>query len=86
MSLWLTNLPSWVVFILALCATNAIALASTLVARRWYGRRGAAIRLAARDLAPSRLAMLNAYVELGYPYCGSVSIGPEQITAALHGR
>jgi len=31
-------------------------------------------------------AVFWVMIELGYPYCGSVSIGPEQITAALHAR
>jgi len=107
MSLWLTNLPSLVSFVLVLGAANAIALAATLLARGWYGSRGvtcgpavvsswatcigalaavlcaftvitlwgiftraqintdaeaAAIRVAARDLAPSQIPLLKAYV------------------------
>lgn len=107
MSLWLTNLPSWLSFVLVVGVATAISLATTLVARAWHGRRGvttgpvvvtawatsigalaavlcgftiitlwgifahaqsdtesevAAIRLAARDIAPSRLPMLRAYV------------------------
>jgi hypothetical protein len=38
--LWLTNLPSWVAFVLIVGGANVIALAATLLARRWYERRG----------------------------------------------
>ncbi|HEY6327376.1 MAG TPA: hypothetical protein VIW73_12800 [Candidatus Cybelea sp.] len=107
MSLWLVNLPSWIVFILVVGVSNAIALAFTFIARRWYGRCGVtvgpvhvtawatcigalvavmsaftvitlwsvfaraqsnldaetgAIRLASRDIAPSQLPLLKAYV------------------------
>jgi hypothetical protein len=107
MSLWLTNLPSWASFILVVGVTTVLALAATLAARSWHGRRGvtsgpvvvtawatcigalvavlcaftiitlwsiftraqtdtngevAAIRLAARDLSPSQLPLLRAYV------------------------
>jgi hypothetical protein len=106
MSLWLTNLPSWVAFILVLGVSNALALAATFCARSWYARRGVtagpavvsawatcigalaavlsaftiitlwgvfaraqsntdaeagAIRLASRDIAPSQLPLLKAY-------------------------
>lgn len=38
--LWLTNLPSWIAFVLIVGSANAIALGATLLARRWYVRRG----------------------------------------------
>lgn len=108
MALWLTNLPSWIGFIVVVGASNAIALALTFLARRWYRFCGvtagpvvatswatcigalvavlcaftiitlwgiftraqsdtdaavSAIRLAARDLAPSQVPMLRAYVK-----------------------
>ncbi|HVR46742.1 MAG TPA: hypothetical protein VMT95_08955 [Candidatus Binatia bacterium] len=107
MSLWLTNLPSWVTFVLVLGVSSAIALAATFLARGWYGSRGVtcgpavvsswatcigalvavmsaftvitlwgvfaraqsnldtetgAIRLASRDIAPSQLPLLKAYI------------------------
>ena len=37
---WLTNIPSWVSFILVVGIADAIALGATLLARRWYHRRG----------------------------------------------
>lgn len=106
--LWLTDLPSWVAFVLIVGAANVIALAATLFARRWYQQRGvtagppiisswatcigalvavlcgftiitlwsifakavsdtdgeaSAIRLVAREIAPSQLPMLRAYVD-----------------------
>jgi hypothetical protein len=38
--LWLTDLPSWLAFVLIVGTANAIAIGATLVARRWYYRRG----------------------------------------------
>jgi hypothetical protein len=105
--LWLTDLPSWIAFVLLVGITNAVALAATFLARRWYQRRGvtagpaivsawatclgalaavlfaftiitlwsifgraqastdseaAAVRLVARDILPSELPLLRAYV------------------------
>lgn len=37
--LWLTDLPSWLAFVLVVGAANAIAVGATLFARRWYHRR-----------------------------------------------
>jgi hypothetical protein len=38
--LWLTNLPSWIAFILVVGTANAIALGAMFLARRWYLQRG----------------------------------------------
>jgi hypothetical protein len=38
--LWLTDLPSWIAFVLIIGVANAIAIGATLFARRWYLRRG----------------------------------------------
>lgn len=38
--LWLTDLPSWIAFLLVVGAANAIGLTATLLARRWYLQRG----------------------------------------------
>jgi hypothetical protein len=40
--LWLTNLPSWLAFVLLVGVANAVGLAATLGARRWYEQRGVA--------------------------------------------
>jgi|HubBroStandDraft_4_1064222.scaffolds.fasta_scaffold14041_3 hypothetical protein len=37
---WLTDLPSWVSFVLAVGTANVIALAAMFFARRWYRRAG----------------------------------------------
>lgn len=38
--LWLTNLPSWIAFVLTVGAANGIGLGTMLLARRWYLQRG----------------------------------------------
>lgn len=38
--LWLTQLPSWISFVLIVGAANAIAIAAMILARRWYRSRG----------------------------------------------
>jgi hypothetical protein len=38
--LWLSNLPSWIAFLLVVGVANAIAIGATLFARTWYLRRG----------------------------------------------
>jgi hypothetical protein len=39
-TLWLTNLPSWISFVLVVGTANAVALAAIFLARRWYQRAG----------------------------------------------
>jgi hypothetical protein len=41
--LWLTLLPSWFSFLLIVGTANAVAIAATLLARRWYRRRGVTV-------------------------------------------
>jgi hypothetical protein len=38
--LWLTNLPSWIAFVLIVGGANVVGLGMTLLARRWYRQRG----------------------------------------------
>jgi hypothetical protein len=58
--LWLTDLPSWISFVLIVGFANAIAIGATLFARRWYHRQGVTTGPAATSAWATTLGALVA--------------------------